>query len=199
MERFSPERPVTVAPPVVVWRPNRAAAVLLNVLAVPLLVIGLVGFLKVATLHGPASGKGVFGVLDLLLFLLITALLAAVMFVAHEAVHGLVMAAFGATPRFAALMIAGLAPALYTTAPGHLFSRAQYLAVAVTPAAVISVLGALACLTPVGLFFVVPLSIHISGCIGDIATTVRLSHEPRGTLCEDLRDGIRFHRPEASA
>jgi Putative zincin peptidase len=67
------------------------------------------------------------------------------------------------------------------------------------PAVVIAVLGALACLNAVGLFFVVPLSIHLSGCIGDLVATLRLLREPRGTRCEDVRDGIRFHRQVGGA
>jgi len=181
------------------WRPSRADALLLNVLAVPLLLIGVAGFLRLATLRLPTAGRASLELSSVLLFLLLTVLLTALLFVVHEAVHGLVMAAFGARPRFGALMIAGMAPALYTTAPGHRFSRAQYLAVGLTPAVAISAVGALACLTATGLILVVPLSIHLSGCVGDFAATLRLSREPRGTLCEDLRDGIRFHRPVSRA
>jgi putative zincin peptidase len=192
-----PDQQVAAAERVVDWRPSRTAAVLWNVLSVPLLLIGLIGFLRLATLHLPASGRVAFRALDLVLFLVLTALLTGALFVAHEGIHGLVMAVFGGRPRFGALMIAGLVPALYTTAPGHQFSRAQYLAVALTPAVTISALGALACLTAAGLVLAVPLSMHLSGCVGDFAATVRLWREPRGTRCEDLRDGIRFRRPVA--
>jgi hypothetical protein len=182
-------------PPVVEWRPDRAAALWLNVIAVTMLLVGLFGFLRLAGLRLPASGHVTFGALSLLLFLLLTVLVTVVLLVVHEGVHGLVMTAFGARPRFGVMMIAGVAPALYTTAPGHEFSRTQYLVVALTPAATISAVGALACLTTAGLIFVVPLSIHLAGCVGDFAASLRLAREPRGTRCEDLRDGIRFHRP----
>jgi hypothetical protein len=197
MSTYRPERPDAAAASTVEWRPGRAAAVLLNVLAVPLLLAGLAGFLWLAAPHLASSGRLVFGMLDLLRLLLLTVALTVLLFVAHEGLHGLMMAAFGARPRFGALMIGGVAPALYTTAPGHSFSRAQYLAVAVTPAIVLSGLGALTCLTAVGPLLVVPLSIHLSGCVGDLAATFRLLREPPKTRCEDLRDGIRFHRPAA--
>lgn len=193
-----PNEPDAGASRVVEWRPGRAGAVLLNVLALPLLLIGLAGYLALAAPHLPASGRVTLGALDLLGLVLLTGLLTAVLLVVHEGVHGLAMAAFGARPRFGAMMIAGVAPALYTTAAGHRFSRAEYLAVALAPGVAISTLGALACLTPVGPVLVVPLAIHLSGCVGDVAAAFRLAREPRGTGCEDLRDGIRFHRPATS-
>lgn len=176
------------------WRPGRAGAVLLTVLALPLLLIGLAGYLALAARHLPASGSVTIGPLDLFVFVLLTAL----MLVLHESGHGLAMVAFGARPRFGALMIGRVAPALYTTATGHRFSRAQYLVVTLAPAAAISTLGALACLTEVGPVLVAPLAMHLAGCVGDLAAALRLVREPRGTECEDLRDGIRFHRPATS-
>lgn len=195
MKAVPPDQPAGAASDVVEWRPDRATAVLWNLLAVPMLLGSLLLFLRLATLRLGTSGSAVLRPLDLLVFLLLMLAVTAVLLGAHEGLHGLVMAGFGARPRFGALMIARLVPALFTTAPGHLFTGAQYLTVALTPAAVISTLGALACLTPVGLYLVVPLSIHFAGCIGDFAASLRLLREPRGTLYEDLRDGIRFHRP----
>ncbi len=183
-------------PETVDWRLDRRAAIVLNALAVPLLAVGVVGFTGLAVRHLPASGRTSLAAPGVVLFLLVTAALTVILFVAHEAVHGLIMAAFGARPRFGALMIAGVAPALYTTAPGHLFSRRQYMAVALTPAVAISALGVLACSTAAGIVAVVPFAIHLSGCVGDFAAALRLLREPRGTLCEDMREGIRFHRPD---
>jgi hypothetical protein len=142
MSVTDPLQPSTAAPRTVEWRPDRTAAVVLNLVAVPLLLAGLVLFLRLATLRLPASGHAVFGLWDVLLFTVVTVLLTALLLAVHEGLHALAMRAFGARPRFGALMIAGVAPALYTTAPGHRFSRAQYLAIGLTPAAVVSVLGA---------------------------------------------------------
>ena len=193
-----PSQPDASASHVVEWRPGRAGAVLLNVLALPLLLIGLAGYLALAAPRLPASGQVTIGGLDLLALVLLTVLLTAALLAAHEGLHALAMAAFGARPQFGATMVAGVAPALYTTAAGHRFSRAEYLAVALAPGVAISTLGALGCLTPVGPVLVVPLAIHLSGCVGDLAAAFRLAREPRGTGCEDLRDGIRFHRPATS-
>ena len=151
-----------------------------------------------ATRLFPSEGGAVLGSLQVLLALIGTLVLSALLILAHERVHGLVMAAFGARPRYGAMILARVVPVVYTTAPGHLFTRDQYLLVALTPAVTVSAVGAAACLTPVGLALVVPLAIHLSGCVGDFAATVRLLGQPPGTLCEDLRDGIRFHRPRPS-
>jgi len=195
MKAAPPDQPAGAASDVIEWRPNLATAVLWNLLAVPMMLGSLLLFFRLATLHLGASESAVFRPMDLLLLLLLTVVVTAALLAAHEGLHGLVMAGFGARPRFGALMIARLVPALFTTAPGHLFTRPQYLGVALTPAAIISTLGALACLTPVGLYLVVPLAIHFAGCVGDFSASIRLLREPRGTRCEDLRDGIRFYRP----
>lgn len=194
MKAAPSEHPSEAPPDVIEWRPNLTTAVLWNLFAVPMMIGSLLLFFRLATLRLGTSGTAVFRPVDLLLILLVTVLVTAALLAAHEGVHGLVMAGFGARPRFGALMIARLMPALFTTAPGHLFTRPQYLAVALTPAGAISALGALACLTPAGLYLVVPLAIHFAGCVGDFTASLRLLREPRGTLCEDLRDGIRFHR-----
>ena len=195
MKAVPPDQPVAASSDVIEWRPNLATAVLWNLFAVPMMIGSLLLFFRLATLRLGAHGTAVFRPVDLLPILLVTVVVTALLLAAHEGVHGLVMAGFGARPRFGSLMIARLVPALFTTAPGHRFTRRQYLGVALTPAGAISALGALACLTPVGLYLVVPLAIHFAGCVGDFAASIRLLREPRGTLCEDLRDGIRFHRP----
>jgi len=195
MKAFPSDQQTERVSEVIEWRPNLRTAVLWNLLAVPLMLGGLLLFFRLATLPLGAAVTAVFRPVDILLTLLVTVVVTAALLAAHEGLHGLVMAAFGARPRFGGLMIARLMPALFTTAPGHRFTRPQYLAVALTPAAAISALGSLACLTAVGLYLVVPLAIHFAGCVGDFSATVRLLREPRGTLCEDLRDGIRFYRP----
>lgn len=178
---------------VVEWRPGRRGASLLSLLALLLLLLGLAVYFRLATLLAPAQGRA--GGAVLLLFLALTAALTLLLLAAHEGLHAMAARGFGARPRFGALLVGGILPALYTTAPGYLFSRGEYLAVVATPTVVISVLGAIACLTPAGLILVVPLAIHLSGCAGDLAAISRLVREPRGTRCEDLRDGIAFYRP----
>ncbi len=85
-------------------------------------------------------------------------------------------------------------PAFYATSVGHRFTRAQYLGVAAAPAIAISVVGFLLCFQPWGGYLIVPLAIHLGGCVGDAFAFWRVLREPPGTTFEDLRDGIRFHR-----
>lgn len=124
--------------------------------------------------------------------------LTASLIVLHEGIHGVAMKSFGARPRFGIAMVAGIVPAVYTTAPGDRFSRLQYLAVSLTPAIAISLVGFAVSFGAAGPFLFVPLALHLGGCAGDAAATWQVLRQPRGTIYEDLRDGILFHRPSSS-
>lgn len=176
---------------VVEWRPGTSSAITWNIAGLVVTVAGLVIFAQPAILRsGSASGEVRFSVADVLLVLGITVLL----MVVHEAIHGGVMRGLGARPRFGAMLVGRLVPALYTTADGHRFTRSGYLVVASAPAIVISVVGFALCFGPWAGYLVVPLAIHLGGCTGDGFAIVRTLREPSTTLCEDLREGIRFHR-----
>jgi len=183
-------RPVSV----VEWRPGRSEALAWNFVALVVVAVGLPLFaLPTIVRTGTQGGSFQIGWTQLLLVLAITTLLVVV----HEAIHALVMSRFGAHPRFGALLVGGVMPALYATAPGHRFTRRQYLMVAATPAVTISVLGFCACFSPWGGYLILPLAIHLGGCVGDGFAAWRVLREPPGTECEDLRDGVRFYRPSA--
>lgn len=137
------------------------------------------------------SGSIQVGLVGVMTVLVITLLLA----ILHEGIHGAVMAAFGARPMFGVTLIARAVPAMYTTSPGHRLSRLQYVAVAASPALVLSALGLWATLAVWGGYLIVPLAAHLGGCVGDGAAIWRVLRQPQGTLCEDLRDGVRFYRP----
>jgi hypothetical protein len=136
--------------------------------------------------NGPGGASFRIGLTEVLVVVALTALLLVV--------HGLVMLTFRARPPFGVVLVGGAMPALYATSVGHRFSRGQYLVVAATPAVVISVLGFLLCFGPWGGYLIVPLAIHLGGCVGDLFACGRVLRERPGTEFEDLRDGIRFHR-----
>jgi len=183
-------------PEVIDWQPGTSSAIAWNVVAIVVTVAGLFLFtLPVMLRSGSVSGSFQIGLVDILLVVALTALL----MVSHEAIHGLVMRAFGARPAFGAMLVGHVVPALYATADGHQFARGQYLVVAATPAVAISVLGFLACFGPWAAYLIVPLAIHLGGCVGDGFAILRALREPSTTTCEDLRDGIRFHRTGAAA
>jgi hypothetical protein len=116
-----------------------------NVVAIILMAVGLPVFALPTVLRvGLGGSRFQIGLTDVLL----VAALTAVLLVLHEAIHGLVMLAFGARPTFGVVLVGKSLPALYATSEGHRFSRTQYFIVAATPAVAISLLGFLLCFEP---------------------------------------------------
>jgi hypothetical protein len=182
------------SPQVFDWRPSEAEAMTWNGVAIVLTVVGLPLFSLPSVLRAVPGGTLFrIGLTDVLLVVVLTGLL----LVLHEGIHGLVMLAFGARPTFGTVLVGKMMPAFYATSVGHRFTRAQYLTVAAAPAIAISVIGYLLCFQPWGGYLIVPLAIHLGGCVGDVFATLRVLREPPGTEFEDLRDGIRFHRKPA--
>ena len=72
-----------------------------------------------------------------------------------------------------------------------------YLIVALLPLAVLAPLGVPACLLPFGAYLAIPFAVHLAGCIGDVTIACRVLRTAGGTVCEDLRDGVRFWKAEA--
>lgn len=124
----------------------------------------------------------------------------ALVLLAHEVVHGLVIALCGVRPVFGTGKMAdGQIPYLYAGAPGHHFSRLQYLLIAWAPSVVVNAtLVALIAAFPWGVWLILPLAIHVSGCIGDWLLLAALHRQPPGTVVEDTLEGIRLHRPAAT-
>ncbi len=169
------------------WKPSRATWVVWTVLSLPMAVIAGLGYEFIA-LRGALPHSGSANLAQLALVIALTFALAAV----HEAVHGLVMRSFGASPEFGVLRVDGIPLGFFTTSPGHRFSRHQYLIVALAPFLVITPLGVPACLLPFGAYLAFPLAIICAGCIGDLAITWHVLRAPSNVQCEDLRDGVRF-------
>lgn len=110
---------------------------------------------------------------------------------AHEGVHGLVMRAFGAHPRFG---IKWELMAAYAVATGHFFSRNQFLVVALAP---------LAILTPVlwlGTWWAPPGALWMAlalagilnsvGAVGDLFMARQAARHPTTALVLDEEDGM---------
>lgn len=175
------------------WQPGRGAVVFMNVAGLVLLVVGLAGYAAVWSARGGGGSFTLSGG-TLLLGLAVTVVVTALLMVVHEGIHGLVVRCFGGTPRFGAMMIGRIIPALYCTAPGVRFSKARFLTVALAPLVVLGVGCAVAtALAPFGGWLVVPAAIHLSGCAGDLAMSWVAARQPRGTRIEDVKSGMRFH------
>jgi hypothetical protein len=179
----------------VAWTVGSALGALWTLLGTVLALVGTAGFgLLYALVHGRASVvlQGAAIVPASLVGLALIALL----FALHELIHGLAMRAFGARPTYGAALLGRVLPVFFTTAEGHRFTRAQFLAVALAPLATISLLGALlVTLVPATGWLVVPLGIHLGGCVGDLWLTGLTLSQPRGTLVEDHRTGVVLLRP----
>jgi hypothetical protein len=53
--------------------------------------------------------------------------------------------------------------------------------------------------SPAGVLFVIPFGIHLGLCVNDWVVTYRALREPRGSLIEDVADGILIHPPPIMA
>src|SRR5260370_3217296 len=172
-------------------RAGRAEATIWNIVAIVLIALGLPLFALPSVIrNGPGGASFRIGPPEILLVVALTALL----LVVHEGIHGLVMLAFRARPSFGVVLVGGALPALYATSVGHRFSRGQYLTVAAAPAVFISVVGFFLCFGPWGAYLIVPLAIHLGGCVGDRFASSPVLRQPPGTEFEALPDGLPFHQ-----
>jgi hypothetical protein len=179
------------------WQPGFAVALIWNLLGAVLTVLGTVTFFEIYKLtHPTAVAGGRFTLAEIFGATVATTLLTLLIVVGHELLHGAAVRAFGARPRYGAGTTAWLFPYFYCTAPGHKFTQPEFSLVALAPAVLISALGAAAvAFLTYGGWLVVPLGIHLGGCIGDFWLLSLALQQPRGTLIEDLKTGVRFHRP----
>jgi hypothetical protein len=107
---------------------------------------------------------------------------------AHEALHAATILTLGGRPRFGLK----LPLAAYCTAPGQLFTRNGYVAIALAPLVVISVIGAAATwLAPnLGACILFGLAGNVSGAVADLWAVARIRRLPTGVLIEDTETGF---------
>lgn len=145
----------------------------------------------VARMISAWGGGPVFG---FVLWLAGLALVCACAFVLHEAVHALLFKVFapsGTSVTFGANWEMGM---VYACAQGIVYTRRQYLAVAMAPSVVITAV-LLACGAALGvpLCFYAAAVIHLSGCTGDWGYAMAIRRNPRITHCEDTVWGVQFY------
>ncbi len=174
------------------WSPDRRTLALWMVLGSVLALVGPGLFAAAYALRrgGEAtvvlSGPQLLAALTAFVFLLAL----------HELVHGLAMLALGVKPRFGVGAFHGILPYAYATAPGRRFTRRRYILIALAPFATISGFGLLWMVYgPWSELLILPLGVHLGACIGDLWVGALCLRQPRGTLIEDLRTGVRFHPP----
>jgi hypothetical protein len=131
--------------------------------------------------------------------LLVMVVILAVALGAHEGVHGLVISTYGGRPRFGWAFVARVLPYLYCTAPRQRFAKPRYAVVALAPSLFVSLALIVGLRSPAGVLFVIPFAIHLGVCMNDWVVTCRALREPRGSLIEDVADGILIHPPPIMA
>jgi hypothetical protein len=178
--------------PISEWHPDRKTLAIWYILATPLTCAAFIAYLLIAV-RGEIPMRGTFDIAALIVVLALTVGLAWV----HEGVHALVMLFFGVDPEFGILKVGGIFAGFFTAAPGHRFSRRQYLIICLAPLVVLTPLGVPACLLPFGTYMVLPFAFVFGGCIGDLTIAWHVLRSPSDVLCEDLRDGLRLWPTEA--
>jgi hypothetical protein len=72
-------------------------------------------------------------------------------------------------------------------------SKPRYAVVALAPSLLVSLALIVGLRSPAGVLFVIPFGIHLGVCVNDWVVTYRALREPRGSLIEDVADGILIH------
>jgi hypothetical protein len=181
------DRPVPAEEIVSEWHATPKTDGYWIVWSIPVAAVGMAAYGTVATGSPPTQ-------MSFPLLPLVAAFLAVLGL--HEAVHGMVIAAFGARPEFGMVWVgrSGVPVAFYATALGHLFTRREYLIVTAAPVAILSLAGIPACLSPLGGYLWLPFAFHLGGCVGDAIIIWRTLGQPANVLCQDLLDSTRFVR-----
>jgi hypothetical protein len=114
----------------------------------------------------------------------------------HECVHAVFVALVGHKPRFGAKLDKGV---LYVTTDQGLFRRGEFIAVALAPLVLLSIIAlALIYALPdsVGFWIGVAALVNASGAIGDLWMTWVALRYPREVIVRDEADGIRLYMPK---
>jgi nicotinate-nucleotide adenylyltransferase len=178
---------------VLYWRlfENRTQWLWINLLGLPmgLLGAGVLGGLAGALGRDPwlAFGSPA-GTIALAVAVVITLSL-------HELAHGLAMQGLGARPRYGVKWEAG---ALFATAPGYAFTRAQYLLVVFAPLVSLTVVAALGLALLSGVaasIFALCGILNFVGACGDAYIGWLVSRYPPQAFIIDEADGMRVFLP----
>jgi hypothetical protein len=179
---------------------DRRLVVILNGVGLALFLLSAWLSLMLATSVRPADAAVIFqyktstlGYLGILLAWILG--LTGLMLVLHEGIHGIFFWIFTRSrPRFGFRGYYAFAAAPDWFIPYH-----QYLVVALSPLALMSLLG-------IGLVWVIPtgylgpliflIAMNFSGSVGDMLVAAWLIFKPSTFLAQDYGDGVRFYGPK---
>jgi hypothetical protein len=142
-----------------------------------------------------------FGTLPVILGLLLLVVANIVAYVVilpiHEGLHAAVILVLGGSPSFGVKMPF----AIYCTARGQLFSKVGYIAVALAPFVVLTVVGiVVTCVWPnVGAYLWLAWVGNVSGAVGDLVSVGELRRQHGEVLIADTGDGFDVLVPDEGA
>lgn len=175
---------------------ERRTLVWMNVIGLVIFVLALGAIFAGLKLYGQIGSPLVQDNLPSSLSVTAYFLMAVVTLLLHEGFHGVVIRAYGHTPRFGVKLTRMV---FYTTTDAT-FSRAQYLTVTLAPVLSIGLLGILGILlSPVGLALWVGImvALNTASSIGDLWMAAVMTSFPPQAMFRDEADGMRVFLPES--
>jgi hypothetical protein len=172
---------------------SRGRLVILNLIAIPLLLVSSAFFFLFAVLFGRVLEAKVTGSTTELVVLLVAI---AILIVLHELTHGITAQFYGAHPQYGFLW-KGLM--FYATMPGYAFTRNQYLVVILMPLVGLSLVAMIGIIGLAGSSLAVLLTLcaifNATGAIGDLWILLIVVRYPPQAYIVDERDGLRVFLP----
>lgn len=158
---------------------------------------GLAALFGFGALYAVGTGRLTFGLgelsaVDLLRGGLLTLLLLAVVVVVHEAIHAAVVRLFGGDVSFGVGVTQFVFPYAYVTTT-HRLTRNRFVAVALAPLVVVSLVGTPLMVVLDAPILVLPLAFNAAGAVGDLWMTGILLRYPPHVLVEDAETGLRIY------
>jgi hypothetical protein len=117
--------------------------------------------------------------------------------VLHELIHGAFMSKYGGKPSYGAGIAYLILPYLYATTK-TVFTRNQFIMIAIAPLVVISLvgIGIMAAFPSIAHWMFIPFVVNASGAVGDMWVTRNVLRYPKHILLEDIRTGLIFYGKE---
>ena len=117
--------------------------------------------------------------------------------VLHELIHGVFMSKYGGKPSYGAGIAYFILPYLYATTK-TVFTRNQFIVIAIAPLVVISLvgIGIMAAFPSIAHWMFIPFVVNASGAVGDMWVTRNVLRYPKHVMLEDRKTGLIIYGKE---
>jgi len=117
--------------------------------------------------------------------------------VLHELIHGAFMSKYGGKPSYGAGIAYFILPYLYATTK-TIFTRNQFIVIAIAPLVVISLvgIGIMAAFPSIAHWMLIPFVINGSGAVGDMWVTRNVLRYPKHVMLEDRKNELIIYGKE---